>query len=681
MMHLRQPIVIPAGRPLRVLIHARFSTDEQRQSSIDDQIASCRSFLDANLPKGHDSSQVAVDIIREPEISGEIADRPGINQVWAGIDSKRWDLILAEESSRLYRHHTKAGELFESAVDAGVRVICPSDVIDTSDDDWTDRLHMCQMQHTRSNFYTRKRIERAHDGLWARGAAVGNTVIGCKRRPTLPATSTEPAKGPFYDEIDEETAPVIREVFERIAGGETAAEVAEWLDSIKFAKAKWARQVKWTAGNVNAIVRRTIYRGFETFRKKKAKRKLRTGKSEYVWNDEDKIQTRESPHLRIVSDHLWYKANEVVDGRRVFKSPERGAGHPLRGTTRQRRGLLAGVFTCGICGAPMYSYGKQDGSFRCSASANGKCWNRTYCMRERVYPAVLEAVVNEVLSLDGVREAVLARVRELRERGGTEAGELRALDREERKLVSAIERLAAAIEGGDGTIASLASRLADRERELAIVRSRQQEARDRQGRKGPLPSPKKLLEHLEAVKGQLLGDEPRAAVILRQLLDGPIRVIPYMRIDGKRVVPRLEFMINLAAALPPAVADPLRRLEQADGSVQGEQAEQGGGGAPAMLRRTLLVDAFFEPQLVRHARVIVGRRLQGETYKQIAKDLDLTEYHMENCARITRLMEAAGLPEPYRRLTDKPDKVSRWCSKHWLKAGERRTGGRRRKAG
>ena len=69
---------------------------------------------------------MAVDVITEPEVSGEIADRTGINQVWAGIDAKRWDLIVAEESSRLYRHHTKAGKLFESAVDAGVRVIWPA---------------------------------------------------------------------------------------------------------------------------------------------------------------------------------------------------------------------------------------------------------------------------------------------------------------------------------------------------------------------------------------------------------------------------------------------------------------------------------------------------------------------------------------------------------------------------
>ena len=36
--------------------------------------------------------------------------------------------------------------------------------------------------------------------------------------------------------------------------------------------------------------------------------------------------------------------------------------------------------------------------------------------------------------------------------------------------------------------------------------------------------------------------------------------------------------------------------------------------------------------------------------------------------------------EPYRRLTEKPDHVPQWCSKHWLKAGERKGGGRRRRA-
>ena len=101
---------------------------------------------------------------------------------------------------------------------------------------------------------------------------------------------------------------------------------------------------------------------------------------------------------------------------------------------------------------------------------------------------------------------------------------------------------------------------------------------------------------------------------------------------------------------------------------------------PVMLQRTLVVNAFAEPQLVKHARVIVERWLAGRTYKAIAKELDLTEYHMENCAAIVRLMEAAGLTEPYSRLTEKPDHVPQWCSKHWLKSGDRKGGGKRRRA-
>jgi hypothetical protein len=234
--------------------------------------------------------------------------------------------------------------------------------------------------------------------------------------------------------------------------------------------------------------------------------------------------------------------------------------------------------------------------------------------------------------------------------------------------VAGIERLSAAVESGDGALVSLTARLAEREQELVIVRARRREVEEQAGRKEKLPSEAKLREHLGAVKGQLFGDEARAAVILRQLLDGPILVVPFMRIDGKRVVPRLEFTINLVAALPSAVAGPLRQAAAAEDE------------PPVMLERPLVVNAFAEPQLVKHARVIVDRRLAGKTYKEIAKELDLTEYHMENCAAIVRLMEAAGLTEPYHRLTEKPDRVSRWCSKHWLKAGDRKGGGKRRRA-
>jgi len=42
---LKFPIVVTAGRKLRVLIYCRYSTDEQSPRSIDVQIAFCKRFL------------------------------------------------------------------------------------------------------------------------------------------------------------------------------------------------------------------------------------------------------------------------------------------------------------------------------------------------------------------------------------------------------------------------------------------------------------------------------------------------------------------------------------------------------------------------------------------------------------------------------------------------------------
>jgi hypothetical protein len=57
----------------------------------------------------------------------------------------------------------------------------------------------------------------------------------------------------------------------------------------------------------------------------------------------------------------------------------------------------------------------------------------------------------------------------------------------------------------------------------------------------------------------------------------------------------------------------------------------------------------------------------------------MSEDNMDNAGRILTLLEEQGLTDPYIRLTDKPDKVSKWCSRHWRKTGQSKRGGRRRK--
>ena len=102
-------------------------------------------------------------------MSGELVFRPGIDQVRAGVAARRWDLILVEDSGRLFRHETACGELIETAVDNGIRVLAINDDVDTAEEDWEDPLHEAMRHHARSNRYTAKRIKRKLEGLWRRG--------------------------------------------------------------------------------------------------------------------------------------------------------------------------------------------------------------------------------------------------------------------------------------------------------------------------------------------------------------------------------------------------------------------------------------------------------------------------------------------------------------------------------
>ena len=648
MMHLRQPIQLPKGQPLRALIHARFSTEEQRPTSIDDQVAACRAFLEANLPKGWKPQQVEIDVITEPEVSGEIADRPGINQVWAGIEAKRWNVIIAEESSRLYRHMTFAGLLFNTAVDAGIRILCPTDYIDTTDEDWPERLSSSQSQHSRANYYSRSRIKRAHQGLWERGAAIGSVKVGYRRRPSKPATASAPAEGPYSDEIDEETAAVIREIFARVAGGEPPWAVAEWLTSIKFSKGPNGQKPEWSATNVIELIRRLDYRGEQTFRKKISKQQLTTGRSKVVTNSADAVLTRQVSHLRIVSDHVWYEANTAIDRRRMRLPGPNGADHPLTGKPRDSRSMLATIFVCGICGGAMHGEGRNEGGYRCSRAKNYECWNRTTCIREQVHEAVSTAVVRAVMSLADCREQLVARVLEMHASGGDLVASQRALQSEESKLNGSIANICLAIErGGDG-IDSLVERLVSRERDLKVVRSRLGELASRTQDRKPPPTADDILRHLESLQAGLVAGDRRAGVILRQLLVGPIRAIPHRQFGSNKVVLRAEFDLVLSQSLPAIVAESIA------GDAEATLSE------PLLVRQQILVDLFTPSALISDALEAHELAETGLSLMKVGAALGISKRLADLCNHLGAKMVAAGVTDPFIRLTERPEKVSRW---------------------
>ena len=103
------PIAIALGRRLRIIIYARYSTEDQNPRSIDDQVAECRRFLES---LEIDLSQCEIQVLSDRAISGEEVSRPGIDDVRAAIRDGNVDLIVTEETSRLYRRQSRGGAKF-----------------------------------------------------------------------------------------------------------------------------------------------------------------------------------------------------------------------------------------------------------------------------------------------------------------------------------------------------------------------------------------------------------------------------------------------------------------------------------------------------------------------------------------------------------------------------------------
>ena len=115
-------------QPMRYAIYARYSSDLQRQSSIEDQIRKCDE---------HGKAQgwvAAKDCIYTDEaISGVSTQRPGLQRMLAAAIAANhpFDVILVDDTSRISRSLSDAVQLFEKLRIAGLRVIAVAQGIDT----------------------------------------------------------------------------------------------------------------------------------------------------------------------------------------------------------------------------------------------------------------------------------------------------------------------------------------------------------------------------------------------------------------------------------------------------------------------------------------------------------------------------------------------------------------------
>jgi len=101
---------------MKAAIYARYSTDKQRDASIDDQFRACDRVA---RTAGFD----VVARFEDKGISGGTADRPGYQALLSATRRREFSVIVVEDISRLWRNRAEFGPRSAEFEDFGVHCV------------------------------------------------------------------------------------------------------------------------------------------------------------------------------------------------------------------------------------------------------------------------------------------------------------------------------------------------------------------------------------------------------------------------------------------------------------------------------------------------------------------------------------------------------------------------------
>jgi len=196
---------------LKVAIYARYSSDNQRDASIADQLRMCR--LQAEKQRWQ-----IVEEYSDYAISGASLLRPGIQSLISDASRGRFDLILAEAMDRLSRDQEDIAGLFKRMSYSNVKIF-------TLSEGEASHLHI-GLKGTMNALFLKDLADKTRRGQRGRieaGKSGGGNSYGYDVVKKLDGNG-DPVRGDRA--INETQAKVIERIFRDYAAGKSAKTIA-----------------------------------------------------------------------------------------------------------------------------------------------------------------------------------------------------------------------------------------------------------------------------------------------------------------------------------------------------------------------------------------------------------------------------------------------------------------------
>ncbi|MBK1671573.1 resolvase [Rhodovibrio sodomensis] len=414
-----------------VALYARYSSDHQRDASIEDQLRICRERA------AREGWSIA-DSYSDRSISGASLMRPGIQALMQDAQAGRFQVILAESLDRISRDQEDIAGVYKRLTFAGVRMVTLSEG-DISE------LHI-GLKGTMGALYLKDLADKTRRGLRGRvqeGKSGGGNSYGYRVVHRTGADGT-PERGERA--IDPAEAAVVRRIFTDYAAGKSPTRIAHELNAEGVlgprGKAWGPSTLFGNASRGNGVLNNELYIGRLVWNRQRFLKDPMTGKRVARPNPPEQWVIQDVPELCIVDDALWTKVKERQTAIRARYVKDDGNALTAR---RRTRYLFSGLIKCGACGGG-YSMVYRD-LYGCATYKNkGTCTNALRVRRQELEARVLAAMRDKLMDPSLFRVFCEEFTRELnRLRMDASAGvaakqaELEKVERGIHKIVEAIK--------------------------------------------------------------------------------------------------------------------------------------------------------------------------------------------------------------------------------------------------
>ncbi len=415
---------------LKVALYARYSSDNQRDASIEDQLRLCRL---------HAAKQgwTVVGSYSDRAISGASLLRPGIQELIQDAQRRRFQIVLSEAMDRLSRDQEDIAGLFKRMEFADVRIV-------TLSEGDVSHLHV-GLKGTMNALFLKDladKTRRGQRGRVEKGKAGGGLCYGYD---VVRAMGVDGQHTTGERRVNEAEAEIIRRIFREYAGGSSSRRIALDLNAAGIAgpqgRAWGASTIHGNVQRRNGVLNNELYVGRLIWNRQRFLKDPDTGKRIARPNPEAEWVMQDVPELRIVNDALWRVVRERQASLQM--TPREMAANPLVERRRPKH-LFAGLTRCGCCGGG-YAMISKDLLGCASARNKGTCDNRLNIRRDALEASVLNGLRQHLIEpvLFGEFCAEFTReVNRLRMQAGasfeTARSELTRIDRDLDKLMKLI---------------------------------------------------------------------------------------------------------------------------------------------------------------------------------------------------------------------------------------------------